>query len=60
MMFDFSYSNFDISETEEWFRRKDWTVKQFKDILFESQEEVQKVGWGKPVFRKPRSTAFNR
>ena len=58
MMFDFSYSNFDISETEEWFRRKDWTVKQFKDILFESQEEVQKVGWVAPFLEnhdQPRS-----
>ena len=56
MMFDFSYSNFDISETQ-WFRRKDWTVKQFKDILFESQE-VQKVGWVAPFLEnhdQPRS-----
>ena len=45
MMFDFNYSNFDINEDEEWFRRQDWSVKQFKELLFTSQKEVQKLGW---------------
>ena len=45
MMFDFNYCNFDISEDEEWFKRNDWTVKQFKELLFTSQREVQKLGW---------------
>lgn len=45
MMFDFNYSNFDINEDEEWFRRSDWTVKEFKDLLFTSQREIQKIGW---------------
>ena len=44
-MFDFNYSNFDIGDNEEWFIRKDWTVKQFRDLLFTSQVEVNKVGW---------------
>ncbi|MFR7591616.1 MAG: alpha-glucosidase [Longibaculum sp.] len=48
MMFDFSYSNFDIDESEDWFKRIDWTVEQFKEILFRSQEEIQKVGWCAP------------
>ena len=37
MMFDFNYCNFDISEDEEWFKRQDWTTKQFKELLFTSQ-----------------------
>ena len=45
MMFDFNYCNFDINEDEEWFKRNDWTVKQFKELLFTSQREVQKLGW---------------
>ena len=45
MMFDFNYCNFDISEDEEWFKRNDWTTKQFKELLFTSQREVQKLGW---------------
>ncbi|MCB5666584.1 alpha-amylase family glycosyl hydrolase, partial [Mediterraneibacter gnavus] len=44
-MFDFNYSNFDIGDNEEWFIRKDWTAKQFRDLLFTSQVEVNKVGW---------------
>lgn len=58
MMFDFSYSNFDINESEEWFRRQDWTVKGFKEILFESQIEIQKTGWVAPFLEnhdQPRS-----
>ncbi|MCD8029188.1 MAG: GNAT family N-acetyltransferase [Erysipelotrichaceae bacterium] len=45
MMFDFNYCNFDINEDEEWFRRQDWTVKDFRELLFTSQQEVQKLGW---------------
>ena len=43
MMFDFNYCNFDISEDEEWFKRQDWTTKQFKELLFTSKREVQKL-----------------
>ncbi len=45
MMFDFNYCNFDINEDEEWFRQQDWTIKEFRDLLFTSQKEVQKLGW---------------
>lgn len=45
MMFDFSYTNFDIDESEDWFKRKEWTVEQYKELLFHSQTEIQKVGW---------------
>ena len=58
MMFDFSYVNFDISESEDWFKRVDWTVKDFKSLLFKSQMEIQKIGWSAPFLEnhdQPRS-----
>lgn len=58
MMFDFNYTNFDISESEDWFQRRDWSVKQYKDMLFESQREIQKIGWSAPFLEnhdQPRS-----
>ena len=45
MMFDFNYCNFDISEDEEWFKRKEWTPKDYKELMFTGQKEVQKMGW---------------
>lgn len=45
MMFDFNYSNFDIGEDEEWFKRKEWKTKDYRELLFTSQKEIQKMGW---------------
>ncbi|WP_041138011.1 alpha-glucosidase [Beduini massiliensis] len=45
MMFDFNYSNFDIGEDEEWFKRKTWSPKDYRELLFTSQREIQKIGW---------------
>ena len=45
LMFDFNYSNFDIGDQEEWFVRKNWTVKQYRDMLFHSQQEINRLGW---------------
>ena len=45
MMFDFNYSNFDIGEDEEWFKRKTWTPKEYRELLFTGQREIQKIGW---------------
>ncbi|WRK53500.1 hypothetical protein SD457_26415 [Coprobacillaceae bacterium CR2/5/TPMF4] len=46
-MFDFNYSNFDIGDNEEWFIRKDWTVKQFRDlILLHKLKLIRSVGLG--------------
>lgn len=45
MMFDFNYSNIDITENEEWFPDQDWTIKSYKEHLFESQIEINKTGW---------------
>ena len=45
MMFDFMYSNLDITKNEEWFPDQDWTIKAYKDALFASQIEINKLGW---------------
>lgn len=46
MMFDFSYTNFDLEGKDEtWYKRKTWTIEEFRESLFESQEEIQKTGW---------------
>lgn len=44
MMFDFSYCDFDIGDHEEWFIRKDWTVSQYRSMLFHSQQKINEVG----------------
>ena len=46
MMFDFSYTNFDLEgKDEKWYKRKTWTTEEFRELLFKSQEEIQKTGW---------------
>ena len=45
MMFDFNYSNLDITPTEEWYPDQNWTIQDYKDHLFASQIEVNKIGW---------------
>ncbi|MGL4522772.1 MAG: alpha-amylase family glycosyl hydrolase, partial [Bacilli bacterium] len=46
MIFDFRYADLDVASGSEWFKRLDWSVKDFKDLMFKSQLEIQKVGWG--------------
>lgn len=46
MMFDFNYTNFDLQgKDEKWHKRKVWTIEEFRELVFESQEEIQKIGW---------------
>ncbi|MFC3418993.1 alpha-glucosidase [Salinicoccus hispanicus] len=46
MIFDFKYADIDVESGSDWFKRTDWTVKEFRDLIFQSQEAIQKVGWG--------------
>lgn len=46
MIFDFKYADIDVESGSDWFKRTNWTTKEFKDLLFNSQNEIQKVGWG--------------
>lgn len=46
MIFDFRYADLDIVSGSEWFKRRDWTVKELGDKIMASQMAVQKCGWG--------------
>lgn len=44
MMFNFDTTYIDVID-EDWFRRTDWTKKEFKKIFMQSQNKMQRVGW---------------
>ncbi|PTE78936.1 glucohydrolase [Staphylococcus equorum] len=46
MIFDFKYADIDVESGSDWFKRTNWTTEEYKQLLFESQEAIQKVGWG--------------
>ncbi len=48
MVFDFTYTDMDIEKRngKEW--KREWTVKELKEKIFQSQNAIQKHGWGSP------------
>ncbi|MFD2830979.1 alpha-glucosidase [Corticicoccus populi] len=46
MIFDFKYADIDVESGSDWFKRTNWTPKDFRELLFKSQDAIQKVGWG--------------
>ncbi|MCK1991049.1 alpha-glucosidase [Peribacillus muralis] len=46
MVFDFSYTDLDVPSTGEWFKPVNWSVREMRDKIFQSQLETQKIGWG--------------
>lgn len=46
MIFDFNYSDIDVESGSDWFKRTNWTTKEFKEKLKQSQEVLQANGWG--------------
>lgn len=57
MMFDFNYTNIDIRD-EDYFKPTHWTIKELRDKIYLSQEEIQKIGWSAPFLEnhdQPRS-----
>ena len=46
MIFDFKYADLDVESGNEWFKRTNWTIKEFRELIFNSQLAIQKVGWG--------------
>ncbi len=46
MIFDFRYADLDVASGSEWFKRVDWNVLDLKNLIFTSQMEIQKAGWG--------------
>lgn len=59
MIFDFRYADLDIAPGGEWFKRTNWTVKDLRDKIMESQMEIQKYGWSANFIEnhdQPRAT----
>lgn len=57
MMFDFNYTNIDILD-EDYFKPTNWTIKELRDKIYLSQQEIQKIGWSAPFLEnhdQPRS-----
>lgn len=46
MIFDFSYADIDVYSGSEWYRQTNWTVKELREKIFNSQNVIQNVGWG--------------
>jgi len=46
MVFDFSYTDIEVSETDEWYRPKAWTLADLKEKVYHSQMITQEAGWG--------------
>lgn len=46
MIFDFHYADIDVENGSEWFRRTNWQVPEFRELIFQSQEAIQASGWG--------------
>ena len=46
MIFDFHYADIDVESGSDWFKRTNWTTKEFKELIIQSQEALQNAGWG--------------
>lgn len=46
MIFDFSYSDIDLSPDGNWYPQADWSIKDLREAIFHSQLSIQDVGWG--------------
>lgn len=60
MIFDFKHADLDVESGSEWFKRKCWSLADLYQILQNSQEAIQKSGWGAPFIEnhdQPRSTS---
>ena len=45
MIFDFRYADLDIASGSEWFKRRDWTVRELGEKIMDSQMAMQRYGW---------------
>lgn len=46
MVFDFSYTDIEVSENNEWYRPRPWTLADLKERIYHSQLITQEAGWG--------------
>jgi oligo-1,6-glucosidase/alpha-glucosidase len=58
MVFDFSYADLDIEKRDGQDWKRNWTMKELKQNIFDSQNMLQKYGWASPYLEnhdQPRS-----
>lgn len=46
LLFEFGHSDLDVAEDGKWYTPKKWTLQEFKDALFKSQEVYNGLGFG--------------
>ena len=46
LLFEFGHSDLDVAEDGKWYTPKNWTLQEFKDALFKSQEVYNDLGFG--------------
>lgn len=46
MVFDFSYTDIDVPNTGEWFKKNNWTWNDIRTNIFSNQLLTQEKGWG--------------
>ncbi|MDF2505500.1 alpha-glucosidase [Clostridium sp.] len=46
LLFEFGHSDLDVAEDGKWYTPKKWTLQEFKDALFKSQEVYNDLGFG--------------
>lgn len=59
MIFDFKYADLDVKSGSEWFVRLPWTFRELNDKIMDSQEAIQRYGWGANFIEnhdQPRAT----
>lgn len=51
MIFDFHYADIDVESGTDWFKRSHWQVRDFKELLAQSQETIQQAGWAATLLK---------
>jgi alpha-glucosidase len=46
MIFDFSHIDLDLGEDGMWYRKKEWTISDFKAAIMKGQLVTEDAGWG--------------
>lgn len=46
MIFDFSYADMDVASHGNWYQKRNFTKKEFRDEVFKTHLNLSKYGWG--------------
>ncbi len=46
MIFDFTYADMDVASHGNWYQKRHFTAKEFRDEVFKTQLNLNKYGWG--------------